>query len=175
MALQAIKVNRKLRYWVQMNRTRTKKQVDYYLWPAAIVVFFLILAVLNARLIYKAFTSHPGYISKSPYRDGITYQREIDALKRGEHYGLTARFSTNAENILLKLTAKLPLPKEFTVSARFIKPASKTSDFTIQFQKENELLYSAKLPHKLSGLWLVKLEINTESEKIALPDKKIFF
>jgi len=134
-------------------------------WPMAIVIFFSIVFVMNAYLIYTAYTNFDGLTDDNYYQKGLFYDANRNAAKEiGWGFALEYK-ETLATNIdipfVLKLSDKAGAPLTgATVVATLRRLATDKYDDAYKLT-ETEAGYTGVMSIPMAGTW----EVYVEAEK----------
>lgn len=150
----------------QTNKSKKKSP-----WPYAIVAFFVVVISVNLNIARLASNSSDDLVESQPYEAGIAYEDSLQAQRRAKDLGVKARFETTAlengkKSIRLYLLATNAAVQAKHVQARFLKPENSTVDTTLIFEQDPEIpgSYRAAEAAVPSGMWLVELDFQTDSQ-----------
>lgn len=123
------------------------------------ILFFVVVASVDAYFIIKALETHSGVVTENAYEKGLAFN---DTLKKAkEQDGLNISDTITLEDSRLIWAAKdengNPLAAK-NVTAKIIRPLQKKYDFDVILTEKEPGTYESKINLPLSGKWTVKLE-----------------
>ncbi len=139
-------------------------------WPMAIVIFFSVVFVMNAYLIYTAYTNFDGLVDDNYYQKGLFYDANRDAAKQ-IGWGFELKFKdTLATNrdipFVLKLSEKTGVPLTgATVVATLRRLATDKYDDVYQLT-ETEAGYTGVMSIPMRGTWEVYVEAEKDGARL---------
>lgn len=142
-------------------------------WPFAIVAFFVLLALINAWVIYTSFSTAGPLVEEGAYERGIAYQQTIDKMAVPERLGWKTDFSIAAENgvsmgrLALMDRERRPITGA-QVMLKGIRPNDASADFLVPLPQMAAGLYQANLPLSQSGLWYFEISVKSGSQEALL-------
>ncbi len=137
-------------------------------WPLAIVIFFSVVFVMNAYLIYTAYTNFDGLVDDNYYQKGLFYDANRNAAEQ-IGWGFELKFkdtlATNRDiSFVLNLSDKTGAPlKGATVAATLRRLATDKYD-DLHMLTETEAGYTGVMSIPMAGTW----EVYIEAEKDGL-------
>ncbi len=149
-----------------------------------VILFFVVISLVNARMIYLAVTSFPGEQQKKSYMQGLQYNEVLEEKKIQEALGwrLTvvdgARLSPSQNTIRLEMVDRTDAPLTgLAFQAMLVRPATDESDRSIQFVEEKEGTYISVLGDRelmQKGAWDLKIKIMSEDESSFTAEKRLW-
>jgi nitrogen fixation protein FixH len=121
--------------------------------PWYFVMFFVVIALMNAVMITIAFRTHTGLVTEHPYEKGIAYNQTIEAAAKQAALGWssTIAYAEGKLRFAVKDKAGAALSPEKT-TANFMRPTQDGMDFSVVL---NEGEAAVTFPAK--GLWEVRV------------------
>lgn len=135
--------------------TQRDKWIPWYF-----VLFFTIIAAVNAVMVTMAIRTHTGTITDHPYEKGIAYNQVVKAESKQEELGWKANINLN--NNILQVSFKdahdavLHADK---ITARMIRPTQEGMDFEVALENGQT---SVDFPVK--GLWEIRIFASIEGQ-----------
>ncbi len=140
-------------------------------WAIGILSVFFVLIGVNTALVYFAITSEKGLIEDRPYEKGIAYQEVLDQLVRAEKSGLSPQIEVGVSSVdgrrLVQVSfsnAEGAIADGLNVSMLAQYPASADDDIETVLSENEPGDYSALIPMRPNGRWLVQLRVSLEDE-----------
>lgn len=139
---------------------KSDKYIPYYF-----VLFFIVVAAVNAVFIYKALSTQPGVVDENYYEEGLHYDRELEKAERMAGLGLDQKAEYENGTLRWRILGadRKPLANA-KVTAHFIRTVQDGYDFAIELPYKGEGLYEAPAEAPLKGLWTVKLEAQWDTQ-----------
>lgn len=134
------------------------KPIDKWI-PWFFVLFFVLLAIVNAAFVTVALKTQPGVVTQQPYERGLAYDNELAAAKELEALGWQAEIALVGDNkLMLNLIddAQRPLSGA-AVRAQVTRPVKDGHDFTLELKDQGNGVYSAPADFPLPGQWNVRI------------------
>lgn len=136
--------------------------------PWLFVGMFTIIISVNAVMVTVGFTTWTGLSTKSHYREGLAYNRALEAARSQEALGwqldLKAR-ATAPMTLSLELSAKDAQGLAFQqaeVTAFLTRPTHEGADLAVLLEPVAEGRFAAVAELPLAGQWDVKLLVQAE-------------
>jgi nitrogen fixation protein FixH len=127
---------------------------------AALLTFFIVVASVDAVMIYQALSTFGGLETQDSYRKGLNYNQRIaeDAAQAqlGWSDAVTVDQAGGALIVTLKDRNGKPVDG-MTISAAIGRPATNLYDRNITFDDKGEGRYEAAVPGLADGTWTVEL------------------
>jgi nitrogen fixation protein FixH len=133
-----------------------------------VVGFFATISAVNAVMIWLALETHPGMVSSDPYREGLAYNRTIEARQAQLALGWQADIDVARKGPRREISARfldrsgMPITG-LTVTARLQRPAARASDATVALRYVGGGLYLGELGSTVAGRWRLELDANRRS------------
>ena len=130
--------------------------------PYTIAVFFVLLILLMAYLIWLAKHDYPGEVTKNAYEKGLKYNNAIAKFTEQEQLGWQGDIHFTAKGLdvtlLTTLTDKSGKPLEdAAVKAWFIRPIHAGKEDPITLIAQGKGMYSGKITLGWQGEWEVHI------------------
>ncbi len=154
-----------------MNRARAKERRGGHWIPWAFGAFFLVVLIANGTMVYIGMTTWTGLVSTNYYEEGRTYNRNIAAAEAqaalGWQVAAEARLTRGFEGALtVDVRDRRGRPiADASVTARFIRPTSEGSDFSVDLAAAGDGRYRAAFTLPLTGLWDIHLDITRGDDR----------
>lgn len=147
-----------------MTTTADTKPIDKYI-PWMFVAFFVVIAAVNAVFVTFALKTHSGTVTDSAYERGLAYNATLEAAKKQEELGWSAKLSY--ENTVLKLVltdrSGNPVVKG-KATAEITRPVTSGFDQTLDLSEAEGGAYTANVTLPLSGQWHVRIDVNADGQ-----------
>jgi nitrogen fixation protein FixH len=114
---------------------------------AITVGFFGLVIGVNAVFIVSAVKTFPGEVSKTPYEDGLAYDRTIDARERQAALGWTAEVEADRGPgvVLARFTDARGAPIEgLSLTGELQRPATTQGAHALAFRSVGHGVYEAR-------------------------------
>ncbi len=139
-------------------------------WPLAIVIFFSVVFVMNAYLIFTAYTQFDGLVDDNYYQKGLFYDANRNAARQiGWGFALEFKepLATNRDiPFVLKLSDKSGAPLTgATVAATLRRLATDKYD-DLYMLTETEGGYTGVMSIPMAGTWEVYLEAEKDGVRL---------
>ena len=127
--------------------------------PWYFVMFFLVVALVNAVMVTLAIRTLPGVVSEHPYEEGLAYNQTIAAAERQAALGFkgTMVFREEARQrgaIRFSLHDKAGKPVTATrVTVSISRPTQAGHDQSLAMLPAGEGTYSADITFPMPGQW----------------------
>jgi nitrogen fixation protein FixH len=123
--------------------------------PWYFVMFFVVIACMNAVMVTLAVRTHSGLVTEHPYEKGLAYNSVVqaDAEQLALGWSSTIRYADGA--LVFNLTDRHHRPLPFThANATLTRPTSSGMDFEVPLTgKTTPVTFPA------SGLWHVQVDV----------------
>lgn len=157
--------------------------LNYYSWPIAIVIFFVLLAAFNVYLAKQAFNNHPDNVTDSPYESGLKYQEIVDQLTLAKSLGLKANIDIGTVQVngrrLISVSLHAADPGALTqiksVLVRAMRPSSASLDVqaTLQKKDSSQQNFAGEIQIVTPGYYLLEVSIEMQQGLALLKDSLI--
>lgn len=128
--------------------TQKDKWIPWYF-----VLFFVIVATVNAIMVTFALTTTTGTITDHPYEKGIAYNRIVEAEQKQEKLGWKAQIELKGTTLQVVLKdAKGLLLKPEKLVAHFTRPTQDGMDFDVPLTNGQ-----AQVHFPIPGNWEVRV------------------
>jgi nitrogen fixation protein FixH len=139
-----------------MNRATARPQLRLNGWHvlAGFVLFFAVIAAVNAAMIMRAYGTYPGEVSTTPYEDGLGYDRMLQAREAQAELGWRTGVAFARPDVL-EFTAfdRAGAPIVFArIDAALERPATTLGRRNIRFVESAPGAYRADVAG-LRGAW----------------------
>ncbi|WP_306253442.1 FixH family protein [Parvularcula sp. IMCC14364] len=144
---------------------QAKKQFELTGWHVliAVIIFFTIIASVNAVMITLALKSFPGEEQKKSYMQGLQYNEVLAERDLQESLGWQAilydgdTLTAGNTSIRVRLVDAENTPlQEMTLEATLGRPATDERDITPVFRLTQGNLYEAQIDGLEAGVWDLK-------------------
>jgi nitrogen fixation protein FixH len=122
--------------------------------PWYFVMFFVVIAGVNAVMVTLAIRTHSGTVTDHPYEKGLAYNQVVNAEERQEALGWDSKISY-AQGILnfsLHDKNNQPIIPE-KATATIIRPTQSGLDFTLELK-----VAETPVTFPVNGLWEVRID-----------------
>jgi len=133
----------------------------------AMAVFFGIIFLSNAVMIYLAVSTFPGNVSDTAYQDGRDYNQLLEAASQQQALGWQTEASLeklpaqNAERralVRLHYTNREGEPLTgLQVSGALMRPSQQGTDVTLDLVPQGSGVYAVQISLPYDGLWDLKV------------------
>lgn len=121
------------------------------------VLFFALIAAVNAVFIYTALHTHSGTVTENPYEKGLAYNKTLSASREQPHLKEQAMFDAPFFQWQIKDENGKPLSGAKT-SVNFFRPVKDGKDFDMQLTETSPGIYQAHPEFPEKGLWVAHLD-----------------
>ena len=136
-------------------------------WPKGIVIFFIVLAVVNASILYLSLTRRPAATTSSPYLSSLTYQQTINRRRMflSSASKLIWNYSCSTGDCLLKanisnLSEEL-MPHDIRI--KIVRPNDPSMSRALTVV-ESDGIYLLKI-ELAKGLWLLNTQFEIDHKQ----------
>ncbi|MCI5047851.1 MAG: FixH family protein [Aquisalinus sp.] len=145
--------------------TQTKKPFEITGWHVliSIIIFFAIIASVNAVMVTLAVRSFPGEEQKKSYMQGLQYNEVLAEREAQASLGWQAMLvdgtdlPANNTTIRLRLSnAQGQILEHMKISATLGRPATDERDIEPVFIQTTDNIYLAQIDGLSSGIWDLK-------------------
>jgi nitrogen fixation protein FixH len=149
-------------------------------WKYSIIAFFIVIACVNAVVVYFAVTTGPDLLEDQPYERGLQYQGEIDLQNSASSMGWTAKYEVTSvgqqrflEASVLDSNMQFVPNLLLTLHAKF--PADAKQDFSVNFEQLEEGVYRSRIPHPSvdEKLWIFRLHAKLGDQEMIWKTKEL--
>ena len=122
--------------------------------PWYFVMFFLVVAAVNAVMVTLAVRTLPGTVTDHPYEKGLAYNQVVAASDKQEALGWKGDVSYHAGQLQFTLRdrSNKPLQPE-SVTAKLFRPSKAAMDFVVSLTRGG-----APVKFPVNGLWEVQID-----------------
>lgn len=141
----------------------------------AFVAFFAAIFAVNGVFLYVSLSSHPGVTSGDAYREGLKYNREIEAADRQKALGW--RTAVTAERGIVALTLhdrSGAAVHGADVALTIRRPAHDGADTARATREIGPGLYAATQPVPDAGRWLLRFDIRKPGGAYLRVEEEVF-
>ena len=136
---------------------------------ALVVGFFVAIMAVNAVMVWYALKSFPGMVSADAYREGLAYNRTIEAREAQRALGWQVAVDVSARAGMHRIEARFAdrtgtALRGLDVTARIVRPVARGADRAIVLRETSpgEYIADADLPTR--GHWHLELEAHGGSQ-----------
>lgn len=121
---------------------------------AIIVTFFLAVIAVDVGFATMAYRTYPGEVSRTPYEDGVMYNRQLAQMDAQAKLGWTVAAGVTADGeVLVQVRDRAGAPvRGLTGSGKLERPATEAGRITPRFSETAPGDYVAR-PGRLTGTW----------------------
>lgn len=137
----------------------------------ATILFFGVIALVNAFMITMAVESFPGVEQKKSYLQGLHYNQSLAQKARQQELGWHIildegnRFSSKTERLHVTLQDRQGLPiKNAKIVATLGRPANDWADQALTFEETGQGVYQTTRLDLQKGQWLLTIEATSLDE-----------
>jgi nitrogen fixation protein FixH len=121
--------------------------------PWYFVIFFFVIASVDAVMVTLAVRTQTGLVTEHPYEKGLAYNKIVAADAAQEALGFSGKISYDAGMIIFTLRDKnQQIIKPERADAKFTRPTKAGFDFSAVLQSEK-----TPVNFPLPGLWEVRV------------------
>lgn len=141
------------------------KKSDKYI-PYYIVLFFVVVACVDAVFVTLALSTHRGVVSDKSYETGLDYNRVIEQAEAQQKLNWRSDLLLSDNTLALTLTDQDGLPiRNAKVNATAKRPTQEGYDFELVLQERlSEYVYSTDVAFPMAGEWEVRAYISKDSQ-----------
>lgn len=132
----------------------------------AMIVFFGIIAAVNAVMMSHALRSFPGEEQKKSYMQGLQYNKVLEAQAAQAALGWRllildgAEQSVEIDTLRLKLVNAEDLPiSDLPLEGLLRRPTTDRHDIPLDLVSRGEGVYEAALPPMAAGNWHLEIDL----------------
>jgi nitrogen fixation protein FixH len=147
--------------------------------PWIFVGFFLVVFAVNGIMVTVALSTWTGLTTETHYRDGVEYNKRLDAAQRqaamGWRVGIEAD-SPGRRMIRIAVDADAPDGGPLyadSVSVRFVRPTTEGYDSTHELHRDAEGRYVGTLAMPLAGVWDARVTVHRDGRRYQT-SKRVF-
>ncbi len=140
-----------------MRETGISKPIDKWL-PYFLVLFFVVIAIVNAFFVYIAINTHTGVVTENPYQKGLEYNAVLEKSRAQPDIDQFAKYENGILRWTLKNTDGTPI-EQAEVTANLVRAIEQGYDTELIFTHKGGGIYEADvgtLPK--AGLWIARLK-----------------
>jgi nitrogen fixation protein FixH len=149
-----------------MNNIISKAPLRDRIIPWYFVLFFVVIASVDAVMVTLAVRSNSGLVTEHPYETGLAYNQVVNAANKQDKLGWQS--TLNYRNGVLHFTLRDAAGKPLAISkatAIITRPTMTGMDFTAPLTGD-----ATKLQFPAPGLW--QIEINVQANGTAFQVRK---
>ncbi len=134
--------------------TATLKPLRDRIIPWYFVMFFLVIAAVNAVMVTLAVRTLPGTVTDHPYEKGLAYNQVVAASDKQEALGWKSDISYSNGQLQFTLHDRnnKPITAE-KVTAKLFRPSKAAMDFVVTLTRGG-----APIHFPANGLWEVQVD-----------------
>lgn len=150
-------------------KNKNDKYIPYYF-----VLFFLVVAAVNAVFVYKALTTHQGVIVENAYEKGLEYNDSIAAYEAQKQLGWNANISHKNGAVIFTLSDETgEAISGADARAYFKRPTVKGMDFDVALTQIAPGKYSADIASVNQGLWKVTVSTKWQDKQFQKSERLV--
>jgi len=124
-----------------------------------LVVFFGVMLIANAALLYLAVSTFSGGDTSNAYQKGLNYNEIVEAAKRQDERGWQSElaYENESRRLMLQIVDKFAAPiTGLEVEARLGRPATDKEDRKVELKETGAGVYAATLD-LAPGQWVISI------------------
>jgi len=135
---------------------------------ALVVAFFATVSAVNAVMIWLALQSFPGMVNGDAYREGLEYNRTLEAREAQRALGWQVAVDVTGDGRARRIEATFadrsgaPLGG-LAVTANLVRPVARGIDRTVALREAGPGVYRAEAEFPVPGHWRLELEARREA------------
>lgn len=136
------------------SRTASHKGLTGKHVAVALVGFFVAIFLVNGIFVYVSLNSHPGVTSEDAYREGLQFNRRLDAADRQSAQGWNVRVDATRRAVEVAITDAGDKPVSgLTVTMNVRRPVHDGADQTVLLKEDSSGVYVADRLALSTGRW----------------------
>lgn len=140
-----------------------------------LAVFFGLIFAVNGVFLYVSLSSHPGVTSDDAYREGLRYNREIEAADRQRALGWKTEVAVEGGRISLTLADRSGAPLHgLDVRLALRRPAHDGADRSYPLEETGPGRYALTAETPADGRWLLRFDITDRRDRYLRIEEEIF-
>lgn len=138
---------------------------------AIILGFFATVFAVNIVMVWLAVDSFPGLVSRDAYREGLAWNRTLDAKRAQDRLGWRVAVGLTGTGLARSVAAEfrdragVPL-SGMAVTARLIRPVVQGHDLTLTLTETAPGRYTAPVALPFAGNWRLAVEAGSGKETV---------
>lgn len=123
--------------------------------PWFFVLFFVVIAIVNAVFVYLATSTQTGVVTENAYQKGLNYNATLDQAAAAEALGWRGSVALSPEHELhftLHNENGAPIHGA-AVTAWFVRPTAAGHDFSVTLNAGDAGTYHQAIAFPLEGVW----------------------
>lgn len=133
---------------------KSDKWIPYYF-----VLFFVVVAAVNAFFVYKALHSYSGVVIDNAYEHGLAYNKTLDAAEAEKNSGISQQLTYQNGVLSWVIRDKEGKPvNNAKVHATFLRAVQDGKDFDRNLTFSGNGQYKVSVNAPLPGVWTAKCE-----------------
>lgn len=130
----------------------------------SVTAFFLVVVAVDVGFLVMAYRTFPGEVSRTPYEDGVTYNRKLAQLQAQAKLGWTVSAGVlPSGEVLARVRDRDGRPVTgLTGSGKLERPATEAGRITPAFRETAPGEYLAR-PGRLLGSWDLTLVLTDKA------------
>lgn len=143
-----------------------------------LVVFFAVVAGVNAVMVRAAVSTFGGVETESSYQAGLAFAREVAAVDAQDalHWRVTAKVSPEAESMRVEVfandAADRPLAR-LRATATLVHPTDKRSDHVMLLDQSAPGKFEGR-SERVSGQWTLVIELSRDGTRMFRSKNRVF-
>ena len=140
-----------------MSETGISKPIDKWL-PFLLVLFFVVIAIVNAVFVYIAINTHTGVVTENPYQKGLDYNSVLEKSRAQPEINQIAEYENGILRWTLTNTDGTPI-EQAEVTATLVRAIEEGYDTDLTFTHKGGGIYEADISTlPKAGLWIARLK-----------------
>lgn len=133
---------------------------------SAVVGFFAIVVSVDMLFLISAYRTFPGEVSRTPYEDGVAYNRQLAQMTAQAGLGWTPVATVTADGaVRVEVRDKDGAPLDgLVLTARLERPATETGRIVLKFTEAAPGVYLAR-PGRLAGAWDLSVALTDPAKR----------
>lgn len=127
-------------------------------WPAGIIIFFILLAIFNAVVVWLALKSKSIEIESNPYEAGLKYEDIIQAKNAAVKDNIQAVIDIKNEILSLELH-NISTSTIWDIEVRLTRPDNNKLDQLLTTSARGPV-FELPISRLKSGLWLTSVTVS---------------
>lgn len=141
-------------------------------WGIKIILSFVIFAAGVILMVAISFRNNTDLVTGSYYEEEIKYQDKIDLIKKSQFLNEKISTESNDREIIITVSDK-DLAGRLTGEIDFYRADDAGKDFNVMLNLDLNAVQKISTENLKKGLWKMKFNLNSMSEKYFL-EKNIF-
>lgn len=141
---------------------------------ATVVGFFAIVVAVDVTFAVSAYRTFPGEVSRTPYEDGVAYNKKLAQLAAQSKLGWTPVATVASDGaVAIEVRDKAGLPVTgLSVAGRLERPATETGRIVLNFKEAEPGVYRAR-PGRLAGVWDLTVDLTDAQRRLFEAERRL--